>query len=76
LFVILEKLNFPLYTVKRFALYESNRWDIETKDNKIIKLPAINFEVSLNNYLNMNTKSEFKKYRIFDFRINNQLILK
>ena len=76
LFVILEKLNFPLYTVKRFALYESNRWDIETKNNQIIKLPVINFEESLNNYLNMNTKSEFKKYRIFDFRINNQLILK
>ena len=76
LFVTLEKLNFPFYTVKRFALYESNRWDIETKNNQIIKLPVINFEESLNNYLNMNTKSEFKKYRIFDFRINNQLILK
>jgi len=76
LFVTLEKLNFPLNTVKRFALYESNRWDIETKNNQIIKLPVINFEESLNNYLNMNTKSEFKKYRIFDFRINNQLILK
>jgi len=76
LFVTLEKLNFPFYTVKRFALYESNRWDIETKNNQIIKLPVINFEESLNNYLNMNTKSEFKKYRMFDFRINNQLILK
>jgi len=76
LFVILEKLNFPFNSVKRFTLYESNRWDIETKNNQIIKLPVINFEESLNNYLNMKTKSEFKKYRIFDFRINNQLILK
>ena len=56
--------------------YETNRWDIETKDNKIIKLPIKNYTQSLENYLKIKSKSEFKKYRVFDYRIKNQLILK
>ena len=76
LFETLEKFNFSLNSVKRFVLYESNRWDIETKNEKIIKLPSINYKESLNNYLNIKDKDEFKKYKIFDFRIKNQLILK
>ena len=76
LFETLEKFNFSFNSVKKFVLYESNRWDIETKNEKIIKLPSINYKESLNNYLNIKDKDEFKKYKIFDFRIKNQLILK
>ncbi len=72
----LKKLDFLLSSVKKFVLYESNRWDIEFKNNKIIKLPEINFEESIKNYLSLRNKNEFKKYKIFDFRINNQLIVK
>ena len=76
LYKTLKRLNFPLNSVKRFVLYESDRWDIETKDDKIIKLPPENFKGSLKKYLNIRDKNEFNKYKIFDFRIKSQLILK
>ena len=76
LFETLKKLNFPINSVKKYVLYESNRWDIEIKNNQIIKLPEVNYNDSLKNYLSLVNKNEFKKYKIFDFRINNQLILK
>ena len=72
----LKKLNFPINSVKKYVLYESNRWDIEIKNNQIIKLPEVNYNDSLKNYLSLANKNEFKKYKVFDFRINNQLILK
>ena len=76
LYETLKKLDFPLNSVKKYILYESNRWDIEIKNNQIIKLPEVNYDDSLKNYLSLANKNEFKKYKIFDFRINNQLILK
>ena len=76
LYETLKKLDFPLNSVKKYILYESNRWDIEIKNNQIIKLPEVNYNDSLKNYLSLANKNEFKKYKVFDFRINNQLILK
>ena len=35
----LKKMDFPFYIIKKYTLFESNRWDLETKNNKIIKLP-------------------------------------
>ena len=76
LYIKLKKINFPLDLIKKYMFYETNRWDIETKDNKMIKLPIKNYTQSLENYLKIKSKSEFKKYRVFDYRIKNQLILK
>ena len=36
LFETLKKLNFPINSVKKYVLYESNRWDIEIKNNQIM----------------------------------------
>ncbi len=76
LYEALKILNFPLNSVKRFVFYESDRWNIETKNDHIIKLPSKNYKDSLKKYLNIRNKNEFNKYKIFDFRIQNQLILK
>ena len=72
----LIKINFPLKEVKKYTLYETSRWDLETVNKNIIKLPAIDYIESLENYLNLNKKNDFKNYKVFDYRINNQLILK
>ena len=72
----LKKINFPLDIVVKYSLYESKRWDLETKNDEVIKLPSKNYIESLENYLNLKNKSSFEKYKIFDYRINNQLILK
>ena len=72
----LIKINFPFNQIKKYTLYETNRWDLLTKNNNMIKLPSKNYMESLQNYLNLQNKNDFKKYKIFDYRINNQLILK
>ena len=72
----LKKMDFPFYIIKKYTLFESNRWDLETKNEKIIKLPIENYKKSLKKYLNLRNKKGFKKYQVFDYRIKNQLILK
>ena len=72
----LKTINFSLDQIEKFILYKSNRWDIETKNKKTIKLPTKNYIKSLKNYLNLKDKKSFTKYQLFDYRIENQLILK
>ena len=68
--------NFPVDIIKKYTFFETNRWDIETYDNKIIKLPPVNYINSLEKYLSLKNDSSVKKYKVFDFRIEKQLILK
>lgn len=72
----LNNNEFPLNEIKTLYFFESNRWDILTKDDKTIRLPINHYEKSLKNYLSLKDKSNFKKYKIFDYRIKDQLILK
>ena len=72
----LIKIDFPVNLIIKYMLYESNRWDLETIDNKIIKLSSKNYIKNLKNYLNIKKKNNFKKFKVFDYRINDQLILK
>ena len=72
----LRKIKFPFNSVKKYILYENNRWDLETLNNKTIKLSPQNYKDNLEHYLNLINKKEFKKYNLYDYRIKNQLILK
>ena len=72
----LTALNFPLDELKKLYFFESKRWDLLTKNNKTIKLPINEYHDSLKNFLDIRNKASFEKYKIFDYRINNQLILK
>lgn len=75
LFHNLKKLDFPLKKIKAFHYFGIGRWDIIFKNQKIIKLPKKDYLESLKNYLYLKDKKNFEKYKIFDYRINNQLIL-
>lgn len=72
----LKKINFPLILIKKYILFDTKRWDIETVDKKIIKLPSKDYIKSLENYLSLKDKKNLKNYKVFDYRIDNQLILK
>ena len=69
-------INFPINKIEKFYFYNSKRWDLETYNNKIIKLPTKNYIESLKNYMNLKEENNFDKYQVFDYRINGQLILK
>ena len=72
----LKKINFPLDIITKYTFYETNRWDLETKNNQVIKLPAKYYIKSLKNFIKLKNKNGFEKYELFDYRISNQLILK
>ena len=72
----LKKINFPLNSISKYYLYESRRWDLETYEKTVIKLPPKNYIISLENFISLKKTNNFDKYKIFDYRINDQLILK
>ena len=72
----LKNINFPIHEIEKFYFFESKRWDLITKKNQTIKLPINNYDQSLKNFIKMKDLENFKKYKTFDYRINNQLILK
>ena len=76
LYLNLKKNKFPLDEIKKFYLFETNRWDLVTKKNQIIKLPAKDYIKSLENFIFLKDRANFEKYKIFDYRIKDQLILK
>ena len=76
LFNNLNSINFPLEKINKYILFETKRWDLITENKKIIKLPPKNYIMSLKNYLEIENKNGFKKFKVFDYRINSQLILK
>ena len=76
LFENLIKTNFPTEQIQIYRHFDINRWDIEMKNKKILKLPVENYTDSLISFMSIKEKTSFEKYKIFDYRVNNQLILK
>ena len=75
LYLDLQNVNFPIKMIKSFYFFETGRWDLILNNEKIIKLPVNNYLFSLNNFINFMDNTQFKKYKIFDYRIKDQLIL-
>jgi len=71
----LQNIEFPSEMIKSFYFFESGRWDLVMYDDKIIKLPIKNYLSSLKNFMLSKTNSNFNNYKIFDYRIKDQLIL-
>jgi len=76
LFINLKKTKFPSDLVKKYELQKAERWNIELIDGRLIKLPINNYKKSLKNFLKIKADRNFEKYKIFDYRLNDQLILK
>ena len=68
-------LNFNLNNIKAYYYFEVGRWDILTKNKKLIKLPKLDYKNSITNYLNLDNNL-IKNHSVFDYRIKDQLILK
>ena len=71
----LQNIRFPLGKIKSFYFFESGRWDLVMHDNKVIKLPIEDYLSSLKNFMISEANNNFNKYKIYDYRIKDQLIL-
>ncbi len=74
-YTTLKKVNFDTGLIGEFKYFNIGRWDIILKSGKIIKLPTERFESSIEKFISIYDKDNFNNFKIFDFRINGQLIL-
>ena len=68
--------KFTFTKFKMLYFFPSNRWDILTYDDILIKLPQDNIPKSLNLAYKIIDSNDFKNKSIIDLRINNHLITK
>ena len=71
----LQNIEFKLEEIKSFYFFESGRWDLIMHNEKVIKLPIEDYVISLKNYMGSKTNINFNKYKIYDYRIKDQVIL-
>ena len=67
------------FTFKKFKtlyLFPSNRWDILTNDDILIKLPQDNLSESLNLAYTIVSSNDFNNKNLIDLRMDNHLIVK
>jgi len=69
-----SKFNFSEF--KNIYFFPSNRWDILTNDDILIKLPKENVSEHLNKVHKIIASTQFKNKNIIDFRVKNYLIIK
>ena len=72
---VIDKSKITYKEIKNLYFYPSRRWDLELRNNIIIKLPKDNTNLALNLALEFLYKEEFKDVKIIDARIENQIIL-
>ena len=68
--------NFTFTKFKTLYFFPSNRWDILTNDDILIKLPQDNFLDSLNLAYKIINSKDFKNKNLIDLRMNSHLIIK
>ena len=67
--------SIKLNDVKKFYFFPSKRWDIELINGVLIKLPSVKSIEALNNYFDLKNLSQFDNVKIFDMRIDKQIII-
>ena len=68
--------NFTFTKFKTLYFFPSNRWDILTNDDILIKLPQDNLSTSLKLAYKILTSNDFKNKKLIDLRMDNILIIK
>ena len=71
-----SKSKFDFTKFKMLYFFPSNRWDILTYDDILIKLPEHNISKSLNLAYKLINSNDFKNRNLIDLRVNNNLITK
>ena len=69
------KSKFTFKKFKTLYFFPSNRWDILTNDNILIKLPQDNVTESLNLAFKIISSNDFKNKNLIDLWMNNHLII-
>ena len=72
---IIEKSKFSFNEIKNLYFFPSRRWDLEFKNNIILKLSKDNTQLSLDQAFEIINDKNFNNIKVVDARIKNQIIL-
>ena len=72
---IIDQSKISYAEIKNLYFFPSKRWDLELRNNTIIKLPNNNTNLALNLAIEFLYDDEFINNKIIDARIENQIIL-
>jgi cell division septal protein FtsQ len=71
----IENSKFSLSEIKNLYFFPSKRWDLELKNNIILKLSKDHARLSLDQAFEFLNDNNFKNIKVVDARIKNQIIL-
>ena len=71
---VLDESKFSYDEVKNFYFFPSKRWDVQLRNNIILKLPRYNSKTSLDYVFDFLVLKNFKSNFTIDARVNNQII--
>ena len=71
----IDETNFNYDEIKNLFFFKSGRWDIETKNGIVIKLPKERIKHSLQVFVNILSKDQQISINNVDFRQHNQIII-
>ncbi len=72
----IKKSKFTFTQFKALYFFPSNRWDILTNNDILIKLPKNKFSESLNLAYKIINNDDFKNKNLIDLRVHKHLIMK
>ena len=71
----LIKNKFIVSEIKNYYYFQVGRWDIQLKDDKIIKFPDVNIAKAIKKSLELLDREDFNKYNIIDLRVDGKIIV-
>ena len=74
-FRLLEENSFPIKDVEKFYFFQSERWDLQLANDKIIKFPHNNIEDAIKKSIELLDRKDFENYNIIDLRIDGKIIV-
>ena len=72
---IIKQSQFSLNQIRNLYFFPSKRWDLELKNNIILKLSKDHTKLSLDQSFEILNDNKFKDIKVVDARIKNQIIL-
>ena len=70
----LKNAEFPTQRIKNFYFFKIGRWDVQLKDDQVIKFPFKNVNKAINQSIQLMNRKDFVKYKIIDLRISGKII--
>jgi len=72
---VIKQSKFSLNEVKNLYFFPSKRWDLELKNNVILKLSKDHTKLSLDQAFELINDNNFNDIKVVDARVKNQIIL-